>query len=477
MRLVILLCLVALAVCQSPYQVVHLSEYMRHGARTTWKNSLNSTLTQELGIGNLTGNGVRMHYVLGTQLRKDYPSLFNDEYNYKDFDILSSPVYRTIQSASSQLLALYPLGTGEKYTLPSDSNLGLPPFAGAAKDFESEFALPHGYRPIPYTVENPELDMDFFPSLYHYCPNAEKYEINLALKKLEQYKNKPIIQNLREQMIALGFDSKAIYGTETWNVDTMSYIYDEAKSIYNYNLTYLGNMTAEYFRQIELDNNLNYAWLFADEKLERFISDGIARRLVNGLEAIVNNKSQVKFRMFSGHDTGIFAHMLRLNLTNEECILKKLHNESSVENCQDVPEFAATMLYELNKKGDQYYVRSLFNGKPFKVCETNEDEYYCLFKDFKATIQQKLYYQQNDRIEFCGNTEAVTNKDNEDEHFGFKVGIYICCALLVVALIAFGWIYFQIRKLQEDSEGYTSAGDTDYTPKSNFTLDTVTNTP
>lgn len=464
--------LVANAVCQSQYEVVHLTEYMRHGARTTWRNSLNSDLTKEFGVGNLTANGMRMHYVLGLQLRKNYPSIFQPEFNNRAFEHYSSSVYRTMESAASQFMGLYPLGTGEKFHLPSDSVVGLPPFEGAKADYINDFALPHGYRPLPYIIESPELDTVFFPSMYHYCPNAQKYQQKIQAEKMAKYK--PLISDLAQKVTELGYDPKTYFQSDSYNIDTLSFFFDEAKVYYNYKGTYMNDMSPDLLQKLAIDTNLNYAWLFPDEKLQRLISDGIARKIVAGMETFISGKSHVTFRMFSGHDTGMFANLLRFGMTNEDCLLQKLQGKK-VENCEDVPEFASSFLYELNKKNDQYFVRMLYNGKPVKICSKNQDDFYCTFDDFKAVLQEKLYYNDNDRVEFCGNPESVINKENEDPHFGLKLLIYICVGILLLSLVGFGLIYYKMRDVEKDA--YMAAGDIEDTPKSNITVGTMENTP
>lgn len=99
-RLVVISCCFASVVLQSAnYELVLLTEYVRHGARTTWKDSMKLPLTSLLGIGNITANGMRMHFILGSQLRLNYPTIFNDDFKPRDTEILCSSVNRVVQSA------------------------------------------------------------------------------------------------------------------------------------------------------------------------------------------------------------------------------------------------------------------------------------------------------------------------------------------------------------------------------------------
>jgi hypothetical protein len=65
----------------------------------------------------LTASGMRQQYLLGTKVRKDYiekHNLINGTYDVSEFYIQSTQVPRTIQSAESQVLGIFPLGTASQ---------------------------------------------------------------------------------------------------------------------------------------------------------------------------------------------------------------------------------------------------------------------------------------------------------------------------------------------------------------------------
>jgi hypothetical protein len=77
-----------------------ISELLRHGARTPVRRGAIKPSApfykeiEEVGYGNLTGNGQHMHMLLGMQLKKEYPQLFDPESS--SFHSYQSPLYRTM---------------------------------------------------------------------------------------------------------------------------------------------------------------------------------------------------------------------------------------------------------------------------------------------------------------------------------------------------------------------------------------------
>jgi hypothetical protein len=66
---------------------VFIAEVFRHGARTPTKNYLNEDYVNQFGLENLTGNGERQHFVLGSYIKLLYPDLFDfseDPQNFND---------------------------------------------------------------------------------------------------------------------------------------------------------------------------------------------------------------------------------------------------------------------------------------------------------------------------------------------------------------------------------------------------------
>ena len=438
--------------CQTVFEIVHITEYMRHGARTTWTNNLNLSFTKDLGIGNITANGMRMHFVLGSQIRKNYPTIFGSAFNNTDVEVKSSSIYRCIESAQAHLLGMYPLGTGEAYTLSTSDSKGLPAFDGITETFVNASALPRAFRPFPYSVSSLQIDDHFFPSMFETCPIANKYSSELTKNKIATYGS--LITQLDKDLKAIGLDPKNIFNTTNYNINSVALLYDEMKSYLNYFGQYYQGVTSDIFTRMYRIANLNFKLLFPDEKMERLLSDGVARDIVEGLQGVVSGTSQLKFRLFSGHDTGLFTHMLRYNLSDEQCLHDLVVNGTSSRPCRDIPDFASSFIYELAKKNDEYYVRILYNGEALKICDLNEGDLYCKFDNFKAMVVDKLYYNDGDKTGFCGNPLANTFKNNTSSHNDLKIAIGVAVSILVIALLAIIWLMFATSRLNKHVTAY-----------------------
>lgn len=441
------LCAILARIClTAKYEVVHLTEYMRHGARTTWNNHLNLSITQNLGQGNITANGMRMHFVLGSQLRKNYPSIFNQRFDPYSVEIQSSSVYRCIMSAMSHLLGMFPLGTGDQFTLTNGDPKGLPPFDNLQVAFSNSSALPLAYRPFPYEVISQEIDYKFFPTMFQTCPNAQDYANKLTSEKQDKYAY--LVKSIADRLAAAGFDGQKLYGS-AFDVNTVALLYDEFKSYFNYYGSIYPGISADLYHDMYLISNLNFKFLFADEKMERFMSDAIARDILAGIERAVKGQSRLKFRMFSGHDTGVWNHMLRYGLVSEQCILDKIVNGSTILPCKAIPEFASSFIYELAQNADgHYFVRVLLNGKPFHVCE-KDDDFFCTFEDFKQAMSSKLFYLEDDLVDFCGNPLVTTFTHNNSDHRDLKIALYIAVGVLLINFILIALLVRLTSKAQD----------------------------
>ena len=98
-------------------------------------------------------------------------------------------------------------------------------------------------------------------------------------------------------------------------------MYDEMKSFYNYYSDLHPKMTQELYDETFKIANLNFNLIYTEEKTTRLFSDGIARNIVEGLKSVANGTSSKALRLFSGHDTGLYSHMLLLNISSLECHL------------------------------------------------------------------------------------------------------------------------------------------------------------
>ncbi len=91
-------------------KLIYLLQISRHGAKYPSKN-ITTTLDPPSLAGQLTGVGMRQHYLLGSYLYKDYvigQELITGKLNPRQVEIISTSYQRSIDSAFSHANGLFP---------------------------------------------------------------------------------------------------------------------------------------------------------------------------------------------------------------------------------------------------------------------------------------------------------------------------------------------------------------------------------
>jgi len=184
-RLTIVLILAILSIAWAKPKFVQ--EICRHGARAPEVDYPYEGFPN--GKGMLTSSGLRQHYLIGHQLRKRYvkeheedeTKLLSPTYVPSEIYVRSTQVQRTIQSADSQLLGLYPLGTAKKLKQTQVEN-SLPHISIQDEDIIlkklRDSAIQGDFQPIP--VHNFGLYEDDMVA-YGKCP----YMVNDYLNRTD----------------------------------------------------------------------------------------------------------------------------------------------------------------------------------------------------------------------------------------------------------------------------------------------------
>ena len=108
----ILLCLLFTTGAFANEQLIFVIDLIRHGDRTPIHEIPKAAYHWKQGLGELTPEGVQRELQLGTMLRKKYIEQYHllpPQYAVGTLYVRSTDVRRTIASARSVLLGLYPL--------------------------------------------------------------------------------------------------------------------------------------------------------------------------------------------------------------------------------------------------------------------------------------------------------------------------------------------------------------------------------
>lgn len=409
-----------------------ITELWRHGARSAAYNTFNQSYVDAEGPGNLVGNGQRMHYLLGRQVRKEYPSLFPvDQKNvsFSDFEVWSTDIQRTLLSAYSHMMGIYPLGTG-KVTSNDVDKTKLPPFNSVDPSFTGDFALPEGAAAIPINVKVTPTDDFFMKGMKYVCKTADDKSDMLFEEEVK--KGNPI-QALSDKIKAAGWDcNKWFKQGKDYDLNTTGIFADVNKCYYYYEGKGMEG-TDDIIDQMQTAFAIYYiASKFKDPMINKLWTTKMSQYIISKFQGVMSGKSNLKFLGFSGHEGNLFAYMLNYGIVSEECLIKSLTEK--VDNCYPGPDFAANIIWELaqDSTDNQWYVKARYNGNVIlKSCEGMTAEGYCKFNDFVESLNKNFILTPAEYSATCGSN----NKPSGDTEKESKIWMYIAIGIAVLFAI------------------------------------------
>mgnify|MGYP000935173602 FL=1 len=367
-------------------EIVFVAELFRHGARSPSTIRLNSSRKWDVPESSLTANGAYMHYQLGSYMRKIYieqQKLLSPTYNEEEIIAISSHTSRTVQSAYAHLMGLYPPKTGGNVTNP-DLN-GLLPYNYSSETLGNNTpALPYNYQTIPVYTFSKDDDNILHGYTGKSCPNAkdiqEDAENTTDYIEMEKRLNKTFlplapILGVNESELNLKF-VKQIFSelhcayfeghelpvkphSDLWNM--MWFVYDFSNI---YQMTY--------------DPLAHKAYVSA------FLKD-----LRDVMLDAANASSPLKLKIYSSHDYQMINVLHHFGLMSWECLADRYFNGSAAASdtpCLRGPEFGAQIIWELHRKGGEYYVLMKYNNQSYNICGSSEA--MCPLKSFVGKLEE-----------------------------------------------------------------------------------------
>ena len=385
-------------------ELLMVLEVFRHGARQTsylldvWWNSYEYRFP-----GELTGVGMRQHYTLGKILRSIYIDdlkFLSEEYDSDEMYIRSTTFNRTIDSATSQLYGLYPLGTGPKIPKDLDPILENPPFLTSfLENTHHEYAFDDGFQPFPiHTVPDRE-DRLLKPhnqpcpinDYWDYSLNESAYIKDLYIRFNSTFYALGRLINLTEDQIKTKLELYHIY--EIFDVFICD-IYS-GKSLPK-------NISSELWNNLTLVYNVIcvYSLSGITEQL-KFYSTYFFQEIIDDFESKLNGTNKLKWKMFSTHDSTFFFLLPALNLTSYQCIDERMTTgKTNSTNCVTAVDFAQNLLIELYKEQNEEFIKIKYNGNYMYLCEKNEKK--CSWDEFKQRLQN---FMVDDYDYICNQTQ------------------------------------------------------------------------
>jgi len=409
-------------------------EVFRHGARGP---IFDFTNVWNKKLGELTGVGMRMHYLLGAALKDRYPTLF-DKYDPAKIILRSTDVNRTIMSAYSQLYGIYG-GSGLGLTGAEADILSVPPYIdydpSIAKDLTNDAALPNKFQVLPLHIDS--VNSDRVLRSLNACPLADEWAKENGLDEEATNVFNTELAHIAEIMTTAGLDAA--------NIQKLNWIGDTAVANKFQNLPIPGDVDPN--SQDYLDVRFAFEWhffkAFGSGKNEAALhSLYLLNNIQDYILGYLNGTSSANFVLLSGHDSTLLPLLVAFGVTTKDCLLANYKAHKAGEalpnpNCI-YPTFASNVVFEVyGQSTADAYVKFYYNNVAQPICgKTGDDSNKCTLKEFADYIKKVTkgytyeYYETT-----CGIKAAEMPVITVSTYSGINLGLGLACAVLAAILI------------------------------------------
>ncbi|CAG9333546.1 unnamed protein product [Blepharisma stoltei] len=355
--------------------VVYVVELARHGLRTPtqfmpWDEGIWS-----VGPGQLTPEGMRQHFLIGTELRNRYinnTKLLSSSYYKPEVSFYSTDYDRTLMSAMSQLSGLYPPETGPSLKNSSLNQLAKPPiyienFNETIEEL-GDAALPNNIQVVPVFTGLNQDDIILLPSFscpkYQYISN---FNSNSSAVQSLIKKNANLFETISNVM-DISIEEAINISPQLLDSLIINNAYGNTRNI-------PAPFNEQFLQQaVALSNQITQIIYYTPEVMSQLSGSQFLRQLSTLLnESQSNPNSTLKFSLFLAHDSSLLNVLSALKLPN-------------LEN----PTFASTILFELiSDENKNFYVQVYYNDilQTIPTCGST----LCPFYNFMRFIELRSF--------------------------------------------------------------------------------------
>ena len=429
---------------------IFVYSHFRHGARAPLR--LNAEGVDYFGqkwssSGELTGVGMRMHYILGYRTHLKYSNFLSSTYDPRELYVYSSDVNRTIISAASHLQGLYPESTGPVLTDEQLKYANMTPIEMQQEIADiivalGNLSLPHQINTIPIHVFHVD-ERRFLLHEESICltmtdtmtQNEKRLSVinevvdnfNKAYKdKLEtfvkgdgvNFNSIRFINSVTDQFIADYYDGRDLSFLEgEYGINVEQFLNDSLK------------IFSTYFQYFTFgDEDVELASMSMSPVFKEMLE--LMKNRVNGdmfgttSDIAYNDYSKPKMVLISGHDSSTAASQL---------FMKKIFN---LTHEFIVPVFATNSMFEIHRNATKpesysdYIINYYFNDQLLGSFN---------FAEFVGTVNEHLWTEEEIE-DYC---HIGNYKEREEERKLYITTIVLgcfCAALLIVVFVIWGLI-------------------------------------
>jgi len=433
-------------------EILFFSAIARHGARTMANPEYYQITDDESFLknpGRLTNVGKHQLYLLGRQLADKYirqNKVLSVKYNPNQIIARASGINRTIESAQSLLMGLYPPGTGPALS-PEEIEAAVPPIkVEHLEEIQAELreaALPFYARTIPLRTATAVFDYIFAPHL----------ECDTIAEDEEQYADefKKIDEKYNDYYPLL----KSRYNLTVKDTVDVYKLYDNVAAALGNAIKLKINFTEEDLETLEaitVDENIN---VFVKSELKvkllcHMILYDLRRHLMRVVEEDKNNvphDQRLRFALFHVSDAHIMALSKILPITIDTYI-----------------KFASSLIFELHKitdhqKNVQYHIKVFYNTQEQDFSKNDLYKY----EKFVEYIKENAFEDDEDFLDNCFSEHNPVDYDKEE----FTA---ITVILFIVFLLIWGANWWALTRKPKEEEPTTTSSLTEPTGLINETI-------
>ncbi len=437
----LLLALVLIAVGFVNCEVIAVFEFARHGARGPLVDIMGNTgWLKTWGAEQLTGNGMRMHYHLGSEIKYRYPDIFNQNFKVSQMEAISTNFNRTISSGLSHFFGLFDMYKGEELPFPNNDPRLQPPKLTIDPEVGFKTALPKGFTPIPITSK---LNQRILMPIRDDCPYGKKIALDTKATINELVMKSPKVTELLQTGASkygiknVADLSQLANGQSTPDIESLFVLGDYAieDDIHNPDAVVTKHLkNKDLYKQLENAYSVATIARFNDSTYRKNIVSEFLLEILNRTKEIISKENyDMKYFFYSGHDDILSALLLSTNVISADCMISDLVSGNTTLGCDGSPSLASNVVFELHREKDadkrkesSYSVKVRYNTKFIDFCVKLNDgeEFVCKYDEFERKITELT----NSRyMDWCVNGE-------DDESFEAEVAIWKFVTLGMIAL-------------------------------------------
>jgi hypothetical protein len=251
-----------------------LIELFKSGARAPFSKPFGSEeWIDYLGLAKMSATGEKQHYLLGREISRLYPSIFEqhrplasaEDTPSKYYEMFAVQFSRTVHSAYAHLYGLFDLNNGNKLNPKFHQNFPqftqgviYSKFDEGPVQLSKEFSLTKGLSNIPVQLIDSEtinLTMTNFEKM---CPKAHSMVMDHHHHNIEKHNNfSPLVQQVSLDLEKRNFRSNSLYSTPYWDLNSITDFYDYLKSYQFYYGNFLHGTDKKLLEKMNSIANLN----------------------------------------------------------------------------------------------------------------------------------------------------------------------------------------------------------------------------